>query len=82
MEDEEIITNERLRREELGLDPDSKDPNDLKLIYGPPEEAGMGGLGGGGALGGGFGGAEMGMAGEPVGGEEGGETPPPEGQGA
>ena len=79
MSDEEIITNERLKREELGIDPDSKDPNDLKLIYGAPEEAGMGGAGGG--VGGGFGGAELGMGAEPPaeGGEAGG-APPPEGQ--
>ena len=84
MTDEEIITNERLRREELGLDPDSKDPNDLKIIYGPPEEAGMGGMGGGG-FGGGFGGAELGMGQEPApegaeGAEGGGEQPPTGGQ--
>ena len=68
MAPEEIITNERLKREELGLDPDSKDPADLKLIYGAPEEAGLGGAGG---MGGGFGGAELGMGVEPT--PEGGE---------
>ncbi len=80
MEEEEIITNERLKREELGIDPDSKDPADLKLIYGAPEEAGMGGAGGG--LGGGFGGAELGMGAEPPPpeGAEPGGTAPPEGQ--
>ena len=64
MSDEEIITNERLKREELGLDPDGQDPEDLKLIYGDPEAAGM--AGGVGGLGGGFGGAELGMGGEPA----------------
>jgi hypothetical protein len=79
MTEEEIITNERLKREELGLDPDSKDPADLKLIYGAPEEMGMGGAGGGG-MGGGFGGAELGMGAEPAPeGAEGGATPPPTG---
>jgi len=77
MEDEEIITNERLRREELGIDPDSKDPNDLKLIYGNPDEQGMAG---GGMAGGGFGGAELGMGAEPpLEADVGGETTPPEG---
>lgn len=67
MSDEEIITNERLKREELGLDPDSTDPKDLQLIYGIPEEGAMGGgFGGGMGLGGGFGGAELGMGGEPI----------------
>ena len=77
MTPEEIITNERLKREELGLDPDSQDPADLKLIYGAPEEAGLGGMGGGG-MGGGFGGAELGMGAEPApGGEESGPTAQP-----
>lgn len=43
--DEEIITNERLRREELGLNPDGG-VEDLKAIYGPPPEEGMGAGGG------------------------------------
>jgi hypothetical protein len=42
--DEEILTNERLRREELGLDPDGG-AEDLPQIYGPPTEEGMGGPG-------------------------------------
>jgi len=42
--DEEILTNERLRREELGLDPNGG-PEDLPQIYGPPPEEGMGGPG-------------------------------------
>lgn len=83
MSDEEIITNERLKREELGIDPDSDDPNDLQLIYGNPEEQGA--LGGGaGAMGGGFGGAELGMGGMPTGepgaqGEQGTEAGTPQG---
>lgn len=44
--DEEILTNERLRREELGLNPNGG-IEDLKQIYGPPEEGDMGGMGGG-----------------------------------
>jgi hypothetical protein len=82
LEDEEIITNERLMREELGLDPDSKDPKDLQLIYGTPEEGIP--AGGAGAFGGGFGGAELGIGGTPTGEggaegtapAEGGEAPP------
>jgi len=73
MSDEEIITNERLKREEMGIDPDSQDPKDLQLIYSAPEEGAMGG----GGLGGGFGGAELGMGGEPVAPEVG--TPAPAG---
>lgn len=65
MSDEELITNERLKREELGIDPDSTDPKDLQAIYAAPEEGAMGGFGGGG-IGGGFGGAELGMGGEPA----------------
>ena len=84
MTDEEIIINERLKKEEMGLDPDSNDPKDLQLIYGASEEAGLGGLGGGvGAMGGGFGGVELGMGGEQPQGEEaqGGEQQPQEGGG-
>jgi hypothetical protein len=73
MSDEEIITNERLKREEMGIDPDSQDPKDLQLIYSAPEEGAMGG----GGLGGGFGGAELGMGGEPIAPEVG--TPAPAG---
>lgn len=42
--EEEIITNERLRREELGLSPNGGKA-DLLQIYGNPEEAGMAGGG-------------------------------------
>lgn len=74
MSDEELIANERLKREEMGLDPDSDDPKDLQLIYGAPEEGAL--PGGAGALGGGFGGTELGMAGQPPAGEgEAGEKP-------
>ncbi len=82
--DEEILTNERLRREELGLDPDGG-IEDLKLIYGPPEEAGMGGgmvagmpgmdLGGMGMDLGTEGGLEPGMGEAPAGPVNAGETP-------
>lgn len=95
MTDEEIIRNERLKREELGLDPHGGKV-DLPKIYGG-DQAGMlgGGMGGGmGAppppLGGGFGGAELGMeaGGELGAGTEGGavgaegaaETPPAGGE--
>lgn len=71
MTDEELIVNERLKREELGLDADSTNKEDLKIIYGNPEEAGMGGGGLGGGMGGGFGGAELGMGGEAESGPEG-----------
>jgi hypothetical protein len=64
--DEEIILNERLRKEEMGLDPDGG-KEDLVTLYGPPPaeggmDMGMGGMGGGmvaGTLGG-----DMGMGGD------------------
>ena len=71
MTDEEIIISERMRAEELGLDPDAGDEN-LPKIYGQPDDMGAGGMAGGlgGGMGGGFGGTEMGMG---AGGEAGGE---------
>jgi hypothetical protein len=72
MSDEEIITNERLRREELGLDPDDDSPEAIKQIYGTDNAAD--GLGG--DLGGGFGNIDLGMeANNPQ--ATGGELPPP-----
>ncbi len=59
MTDDEIITNERLKREELGIDPDSTDPKDLQSLYGS-DTAGGAGAGGDGGFGD-FGGAELGM---------------------
>ena len=41
--DEEILLNERLRAEELGLDPDNMKKDDMIKLYGPPAEPGMGG---------------------------------------
>ena len=58
--DEEIIRNERMLREERGLDPDGG-KEDYQSIYGAQGEE-MGGLGGGaGMMGGGMGGMDMGM---------------------
>ncbi len=66
---EEILFNQRLRAEELGLDPDNLTKADMLTLYGPPPEAGGDmGLGGGGmsagmlGSGGGFGdlGGDMG----------------------
>jgi hypothetical protein len=77
MTDEEIITNERMKREELGLDPDGGD-EDLQTLYGGME-GGEGAMGAG-ALGGGFGGTDLGLGtdtgtpGTPP--SAGGETPP------
>ena len=53
MSDEEIIQNERQKREEMGLNPDGG-PEDYPQIYGAGEEMGAGGMGGG--MGGGIGG--------------------------
>ncbi len=79
MPDEAIIRNERMLREERGLDPDGG-KEDYPQIYGMPAEgAGMGGLGGGaGMAGGGMGGMDLGME---AGGEgaEGGAEGGPEG---
>lgn len=71
MTDEEIILSERMRAEELGLDPEAGDEN-LPKIYGMPDDMGAGGMGGGlgGGMGGGFGGTEMSMG---AGGEAGGD---------
>lgn len=52
LNDEEIAANERLKREEMGLDADSK-PEDIAKIYGAPA--------GGEQMPPGFGGGEMGM---------------------
>lgn len=72
MTDEEIIRNERMIREEKGLDPDGG-KEDYGQIYGPGEDmmGGMGGLGGGGGMGGGLGGMDMGMEAEGMEGAEG-----------
>lgn len=77
--DEEIIRNERLKREEMGLDPDGG-KEDYPTLYGDGGGDAMGGgLGGGGgglgAMGGGLGGMDMGMeAGGDEGGMEGGDA--------
>jgi hypothetical protein len=72
--DEEILMNERMRCEELGLDPNLGKENYPK-IYGPAAEGlgGMGGMGGGGGMvaGGGLPGMGGGLEGE-MGGEAGG----------
>ncbi len=58
--DEEMIMNERMLREEKGLDPDGP-KSDLQVLYGQPTE---GGMMGGGAMGG-----EMGMTAGTLGGD-------------
>jgi hypothetical protein len=71
--DEDILMNERMRCEELGLDPNLGKENYPK-IYGPAAEGlgGMGGMGGGGMVaGGGLPGMGGGLEGE-MGGEAGG----------
>lgn len=68
--EEELITNERLKAEELGLDPDDTDAN-LKIIYASPEQAGDMGGGGLAGFGGGFGGAPADMGLAPEGGDAG-----------
>jgi hypothetical protein len=84
--DEEIIRNERMKREEIEIDVDGG-KEDYATIYGGGEgEMGMGGAGGGGglgAMGGGLGAMDMGMeaeGGEGEGAMESGmeaEEPPP-----
>lgn len=71
LSDEEIYRNERLKREEMGMDPDGG-AEDYPKIYSGESGALAGGLGGGlGDFGGGFGGEAMGME---AGGEEAGEA--------
>ena len=90
LSDEEIIRNERLKREETNLDPDGG-KEDYPVIYGGDAGerlgGGLGGGGGGlGAMGGGLGGADMemeagdegGMEAEGGGAEEAPEPPPTE----
>lgn len=85
LDDEEIALNDKMVREERGIDPDSGE-KDMVLVYNPPEPAddGMGGMGGGGGIGGGGGLGGMEGFGEyggpdedigaPEAGAEGGET--------
>ena len=72
--DDEIIQNERMLREEKGMDPDGTE-EDYPALYGTPGEEGMGG--GLGGMGGGFGGTELGMGAETPGGEGAGAGTPP-----
>lgn len=90
--DEEVLVNQRLRAEELGMNPDNLTKEDFLTMYGPPAAEGamdMGGMGMGGGMiagslpgmGGGLGGGMGGMPSE--GGIEpeipiGGEPPPAE----
>lgn len=62
MTEEEMIINERLLKEERGMDPDEENTTDSAKLYGAGEGdmGGMGGMGGA-PLDGGFGGEEMGM---------------------
>lgn len=46
--DEELIENERMRFEEMGIDPDDPTAARLELLYNAPTDDGMGGMGGGG----------------------------------
>lgn len=86
LEDGEIILNERMRREELGMNPDGTNKEDLNVIYGQgAEEAAAAAAGGGGLapmtaagapseLGGA--GTEGGLEPAGTGGVEGGAQPP------
>ena len=89
LSDEEILINERKRAEELGLDPDNLTPEDMKTLYGPPQEGGGDLMGGGsgmvaGTMGGGLGmgdiGPDMGGLGGDVGGMPGETQTAPGGQ--
>ena len=81
MSDEQILRNERMRREELGLDPNGG-IEDLPKIYALPDQNGdMGGMGGGGMIAGTMGGmggmgGDMGMMGDPGMGTDGGMGAP------
>ncbi len=67
--EEEILLNERMLREERGLDPNNDGVKDLPILY-FPEEAEAGGFDGGLAGGGGGGGFQGGGAGEAEGMDE------------
>lgn len=65
---EDILFNQRLRAEELGLDPDNLTKADLLKIYGPAQEGGDMGMGGMGMSAGGLGpGMGFDMGSEPAG---------------
>jgi hypothetical protein len=81
--DEEVLVNQRLRAEELGMDPDKLTKEDFLTMYGPPPAEGamdMGGMGGmgGGMMAGSLPGMEGDMGGMEgdIGGMEGGEATP------
>lgn len=92
MTEEEVLINERLRAEELGLDPDNLTEDDMRAIYAPAPEGGAELPPGGGMIAGSMGGdlgmgmgggaelggagAETGMAGGAELGGLPGETPP------
>lgn len=81
-EDEEIIQNERMLREERGMDPDGTNKEDLQSIYGMPMAGAEAGVPGGGMSAGlpppgGVPGEEPGME---AGGEAGGVAAPPVGE--
>lgn len=70
LSDEEILLNERMRAEELGMNPDNLTKEDMLKLYGPPPGEGGMDMGGGmmaGSLGGmgGMGGMDMGAPLEP-----------------
>lgn len=71
LKDDEIALNERLKREELGLDPNSETPKDMVAIYATTPEGG--GMGMAGPIGGGFGGAPMAMTPDTTTGDMGGD---------
>lgn len=61
--EKEVLENERMRAEELGMDPDNLTPEDMRQLYGPPvEDGGLGGAPGGGMVAGGLG-PDLGMGG-------------------
>lgn len=74
LDDDEIILNERMLREERGMNPND---DNVAVLYAPPAEPGL-------AMGGGFGGAPMGMSSGNTGGLPGapGEGLPPGPEGA
>jgi len=62
LSDEEILLNERMRAEELGMDPDNLTKEDMLKLYGPPPAEGGMDMGGGmmaGSLGGLGGGMDL-----------------------
>ena len=64
---EDILLNQRMKAEELGLNPDNLTKEDLQQIYNPPADGELGAMGGAGSMSAGMLGPDMGFGEEPMG---------------